>query len=183
MGRQPTAKWTWYGEAVNAGEVDMAAQVSPAQYDLLLTRQQKVVVFLPLIIFLVMPLIFFVVFTQVGFPKEFLEGAPPFFPWIPLLLFVVIAAIYGWTLGSLPYRISVTHDQKLVFRSLLKERSVRVSDLVSIEPGTLYVQAGISGYVANHREGKIRFPGQFTGMYRLLFELKQANASLAIRGC
>ena len=101
----------------------------------------------------------------------------------PLLLFGGFGAFYVWTVLSLPYRISVSHDRRVHFKSVLGVRSVRVSDVLSIEPAHLNIQAGISGYVLKHRNGKIRFPGQFTGQYMLLSELKQANPALNIKGC
>ncbi len=160
----------------------MTARVTPAQYDLFLTGQQKFIALAPMIVFLVMPIIFFVVFSQLGDMTRFTKEAPAFFPYFPFGFLLIIAVAYAWTLTSLTYRISVTQDQKLVFKSWRNAHSVRVADLVSIEPRSLHIQMGVSGYVATHRDGKIRFPGQFTGMYRLLYELKQANPALQIQG-
>ena len=160
----------------------MTTRVTPAQYDLFLTGQQKFIALVPMVMFLVLPIIFFVAFSQLGDNMRFTKEAPPFVPYFPLAFFVIIAGVYGWTLSSLTYRISVTHDQKLVFKSLRNAHSVRVADLLSIEPRSLHIQMGVSGYMATHRDGKIRFPGQITGMYRLLYELKQANPALKIQG-
>jgi hypothetical protein len=159
--------------------------VTPRQYDLLLTRFQKFALVIPLIMFTVLPLAFllFFVFGPVDFQEMPSETQPPFFPAFPLIFFFGFAAFYAWSVLSLPYRISVTHDQQLLFKSVLRSRSVRVSELLSIEPAHLNVQAGISGYVLKHHNGKIRFPGQFTGQYILLHELKQANPALDIKGC
>jgi hypothetical protein len=140
---------------------------------------------MPLIMFTLIPLVFlsFFLFGPVDFQVASPESQPPFFPAFPLIFFLGFAAFYAWSVLSLPYRISVSHDQQLRFKSILRSRSVRVAELLSIEPAHLHVQAGLSGYVLKHQNGKIRFPGQFTGQYILLHELKQANPALDIKGC
>jgi hypothetical protein len=157
--------------------------MTPRQYNLLLTRSQKLAVGLPLIMFVLFPLLFFFVFNSAGFKEIPADNRPPFFPAFPLVFFLGFAAFYAWSVLSLPYQISVTSDRRLVFKSILKSRSVRISELLSIQPRSLRIQAGVSGYLLTHRNGKIRFPGQFTGQYILLYELKQANPALEIKGC
>jgi len=157
--------------------------LTPRQYDLLLTRSQKLAVAAPLIIITFLPLIFYIAFYRTGMSEGALSNAPPFFPAFPLVFFLGFAIFYGWNIASLPYRISVTNDQRLVFKSLARAREVRVGDMISIEPRSLYVQAGVSGYLLKHLNGKIQFPGQFTGQHALLYELKRANPSLELRGC
>jgi hypothetical protein len=144
---------------------------------------QKLSVGLPLVMFTVIPLVFLVMFNFGGFPEVPRSDVPPFFPAFPLLIFLAFGAYYAWSVLSLPYRILITHDRQIVFKSILRARSVRVSELLSIEPRSLNIQAGISGYILKHQSGKIRFPGQFTGQYLLLYELKQANPRLEIKGC
>jgi hypothetical protein len=150
-----------------------------------LTRVQKFTLVIPLIMFTVIPLAFvlFFIFGRVDLQAIPAESQPPFSPAFPLILFLGFAAFYAWSVLSLPYRISVTHDQQLQFKSVLRSRSVRIAELLSIEPAHLNVQAGLSGYMLKHHNGKIRFPGQFTGQYILLYELKQANPALDIKGC
>lgn len=153
------------------------------QYHLFLTRSQKLAVGFPLVMFTVIPLGFLVVISSAdlrGIPGN---DFPPFFPWFPLLFFVGFGAFYAWSVLSLPYRISVTHDRQVVFKSIMRSRTVRISELLSIEPCSLNIQAGLSGYKLKHQGGKIRFPGQFTGRFMLLYELKQANPRLDIKGC
>jgi len=157
--------------------------VTPAEYKLLLTRSQKLAVGMPLVMFILFPLGFLFLFNSPGFERFSADNQPPFFPAFPLVFFLGVAAFYAWTVLSLPYRISVTRDRKLIFKSIMRSRSVKVSELLSIEPHSLSIQAGISGYLLKHRNGKIRFPGQFTGQYILLYELKQANPALEIKGC
>jgi hypothetical protein len=157
--------------------------MTPRQYDLFLTRSQKLAVGLPLLIFTVMPLLFLVVFNSADFQKVPESDSPPFFPAVPLLFFLAFAAFYAWSVLSLPYRISVTRDRQIVFKSIVKSRSVRISELLSIEPRSLHIQAGVSGYILKHQSGNIRFPGQFTEQYMLLYELKQTNPRLDIKGC
>lgn len=157
--------------------------MTPRQYDLFLTRTQKLAVGLPLIVFTVMPVLFLVVFSSGGFKEAPEADFPAFFPVFPLAIFLVFGAFYAWSVLSMPYRISVTRDRQLVFKSIVSSRSVRVSELLSIEPRSLNVQANVSGYVLKHQNGKIRFPGQFTEQYMLLYELKQANPRLDIKGC
>jgi hypothetical protein len=157
--------------------------VTPADYKLLLTRSQKLAVGMPLVMFILFPLGFLFLFFSPGFEEFSADNQPPFFPAFPLVFFLGFAAFYAWTVLSLPYQISVTRDRKLVFKSLMRSRSVKVSELISIEPRSLSIQAGLSGYLLKHRNGSIRFPGQFTGQYLLLYELKQANPALEIKGC
>jgi hypothetical protein len=160
----------------------MTAKLSPRKYDLLLTRSQKFALLMPIVMFLIIPVIFFGIFSMSEAAGAGLE-AEPFFPWFPFALFLGFAVFYGWTVATLPYRITTTIDQQIHFKSLLNVRTVRVSEIVKIEPRGLRIQAGISGYDLHHRNGRIRFPGQFTGMYLLLAELKGANPALEILGC
>jgi len=153
------------------------------EYKLMLTRSQQFAVVLPFIVFTVMPFIFMSVFASEGMKVSPEKELPPFFPYFPGLFFFVGAVFYGWTVGSLPHTISVTYDKRLVFKAFLRTRTVNISELISIEPRTLRIQAGISGYLLTHLNGKILFPGQFTGQYLLLYELKQANPSLELKGC
>jgi hypothetical protein len=132
--------------------------------------------------FTIMPLVFIFAFSFTDVAAA-ANPPPQHFPLFPLIFFLGFAAFYAWSVASLPYRITVTSDQQLQFKSLISVRSALVSDLLSIEPRGLYVQAGVSGYVLQHRTGKIRFPGQFSGLYVLLGELKKANPELEIRGC
>jgi hypothetical protein len=84
---------------------------------------------------------------------------------------------------SLPYRITVTPERQLVFKSVVSSRRVQVSEVLSVEPRSLHIQAGVSGYILKHQNGKLTFPGQFTDQYMLLYELKQANPQVEVRGC
>jgi hypothetical protein len=157
--------------------------MTPRQYNLFLTGWQKLAVGLPLVMFTVFPLAFLAVFSSADFREASEIDVPPSFPAFPLLPLLGFGAFYAWSLLSLPYRISVTHDRQLVFRSIRNSRSVRVSEVLSIEPRSLHIQAGVSGYVLKYQNGKLVFPGQFTDQYMLLYELKQANPQLDIRGC
>jgi hypothetical protein len=131
---------------------------------------------------IVVPLLFFLVFTSLAAEYNAHRGSPlP--PYFPLFFFLAFGLFYAWSVLSLPYRITATPEQTVVFKSLFSERVVRPADLISIEPRNLRVQLGISGYALNHRDGKILYPGQFTGMHVLLTELKSANPGLEIRGC
>lgn len=150
------------------------------EYKLFLTRSQKFQVVLPVIMFTLIPVVFIIAFSSQRFPQD---DVPPFFPAFPFGLFAIFAALYLWSVLSLPYRITVMRDRQLVFKSVLRSRSVRVSDVLSIQPRALNIQAGLSGYVLKHRDGKIRFPGQFTDQYLLLYELKQENGALELKGC
>jgi hypothetical protein len=132
--------------------------------------------------FTVMPVVFIFVFSFSGVVTA-VDPPPPLIPLLPLVFFFAFAVSYAWSAASLPYRITATPDQQLLFKSLINVRSARVSDLLSIEPRGLYVQAGVSGYILRHRAGNIRFPGQFSGLHVLLGELKNANPALEIRGC
>lgn len=154
--------------------------MTPREYSLFLTRSQKFAIGLPLVMLLLIPVVFLFAFSSAQFRQD---DAPPFFPLFPFGLFLIFAVLYASSVLYLPYRITVTRDRQIVFKSVLRSRSVRVADVFSIEPRNLNIQAGLSGYLLKHRDGKIRFPGQFTGQYLLLYELKQANPSLDLKGC
>lgn len=153
------------------------------QYNLFLTGWQKLAVGLPLVMFTLFPLACLAMFSIADFGEFPASDVPPLFPVFPFLPFLAVAVYYAWSTFSLPYRISVTHDRQLVFKSFISTRCVPVSEVLSIEPRSLHIQAGVSGYVLKHRNGKVVFPGQFTEQYLLLYELKQANPQLDIRGC
>lgn len=157
--------------------------MTPREYNLFLTRSQKLAMWLPLVMFGVFPFLFLFVFYAAPFPGDRPDDLPRLFPLFPVVLFFGMGAFFAWSVLSLPHRISVTRDRQLVFISRLRTRSVRVADVLSIEPRHLNIQAGLSGYLLQHRDGKIRFPGQFTDQYLLLYELKQANPSAELKGC
>ena len=154
--------------------------MTPRDYKLFLTRSQKLVVVLPVIMLALFAVIFLGIVGSERFPTE---HEPPFFPWFPFGIFGLAAVFYLSRILTLPYRITVTRDAQLQFESVLRSQSVRAKDVLSIEPRQLNLQAGVSGYLLKHREGKVRFPGQFTDQYRLLYELKEANPSVELKGC
>ena len=106
----------------------------------------------------------------------------PFFM-LPFVVPLGIVAFYGWFLMSIPYRIAVDGNRQVTFKSFLKSRSVSAYDMLSIEPGGGYMTNGFSWLVVKCREGNIRFFAQFTDQYLLLYELKQANPGLELKGC
>lgn len=156
--------------------------MTPREYTLLLTRSQKLQLWLPLVLLtvLVPGAIFFIFRTSAASASA---DVPPFFPFLPIGFVLLVAALFTWSVLTLPRQISVTRDRRLIFRSILRSQSVKVSDVLSIEPQSLNIQTALSGYVLTHREGKIRFPGQFTGQYLLLHELKEANPAVELKGC
>jgi hypothetical protein len=158
--------------------------MTPRQYRLYLTGSQKLVLVLPAVMFLFIPLVFFILFSSGAFsqgsrPEEF----PSFYPLFPFGVFFLFAAFYGWTLLSLPHSIIVGADKIIVFKSVLKMQKVRPTDVISIEPKSIRMNVGVSGYQLKHLNGKILYPGQFTGMYELLAEIKQVNPAIDIKGC
>jgi hypothetical protein len=157
--------------------------MTPRQYNLYLTRWQKLAVGLPLVMFTVFPLGFLAIFSFADLAEIPASEAPPLFPVFPLLPFLAFAAFYAWSVLSLPYRITVTPERQLVFKSVVSSRRVQVSEVLSVEPRSLHIQAGVSGYILKHQNGKLTFPGQFTDQYMLLYELKQANPQVEVRGC
>lgn len=158
--------------------------MTPRRYELFLTRSQKLMLVVPIVGLTVLPLVFFVLFFQGAFPNSRHPAEiPAFFPWFPFGMFFVMAGWLIWVMLSTPREIIVTADKKLVFKSVLRSREVRPAEVISIEPKTLRLQVGMSGYQLKYLNGKIVYPGQFTGMYQLLAELKQANPSVEIEGC
>jgi hypothetical protein len=159
----------------------MTPRITPRQCDLVLTGTQKFAAIAPIVLFLTFPIIAFVVFRNADAVGP--DSLPPYFPWFPLGLFAVLALVFAWTIAGTPHRLTVTHDQQLEFRSFLTTRRVRAANVLSIRPRNLYVQANLSGYELEHRDGKIRFPGQFTGLHAVLYELKIVNPAVHISGC
>ena len=158
--------------------------MTPRQYKLYLTGTQKFVLLVPVLMLIFVPLVFFIVFSSGAIAQGSRPGAiPPFFPWFPFGLFLLFAAIYGWTLLSLPHEITVGADRMIAFKAVLKTQTVRPADITSIEPKSIRMNVGVSGYQLTHLNGRILYPGQFTGMYQLLAEIKQANPSVDIKGC
>jgi len=155
--------------------------MTPRQYKLFLTRSQKFALGAPAVILLVMPIVAFFVFTLGTAAQR--TALPPFFPWFPFGIFIPLAGYFGWLILTMPREITVTHDKKLVFRSPLRSTTVRPTDITMIEPKTIRMNIGLSGYQLTHLNGKVLYPGQFTGMYLLLAELKQVNPSMEIKGC
>jgi hypothetical protein len=158
--------------------------MTPRQYKLFLTGSQKLVLVIPVVMFLMLPVFFFVVFSSGVIPHgQPPNDLPPFFPWFPFVFFFMFAAYFGWMLLSMPHQITVGADKMIVFKSVLKTQKVRPTDVISIEPKSIRINAGVSGYQLKHLNGKILYPGQFTGMYQLLAEIKQVNPAVDIKGC
>lgn len=159
----------------------MTARMTPRRCDLVLTASQKFVAVAPMVVFLLFPVIAYVVFANIDLPGA--KPLPRYFPWFPLAFFVVLALVFAWTMASIPYRLTVTYDQQLEFKSLRDVRRVRAANVLSIRPRSLHIQANVSGFELEHRDGKIRFPGQLDGFYLVLYELKQVNPAVHITGC
>lgn len=158
--------------------------MTPRIYELLLTRSQKWAIAVPIAMFAVMPIAFLVTLKASGLPAEMNANQPPFFPWLPFAPFLTFALVFGSSLALLPYRITVAPDGHLMFKALLKTRVVRYADVLSIEPSRLrFTQAGVTGYLLKYHGGQLRFPGQFTDQYLLLYELKKAKPSVELKGC
>jgi hypothetical protein len=155
-----------------------ASQITPATYDLLLLRRQKLFLAVPALMFTLFPLLPFVVFSFDQVPPE---NRPPLGF---VFVFWLFAVPFVATILTLPYRLTATPLGNLVFKSLATTRSVAVQDILSIEPASFFFsQVPLSTYSLKHRNGKIRFAGQFTGMHRLLVELAKANPAISIKGC
>src|SRR5690349_12839079 len=104
--------------------------MTPRQYKLLLTRAQKFALGAPIVVFALMPFLFFFMFTLGPLAQRSqAEMLPPFFPWFPFAFFLPFAGFFGWYILSLPHEITVTHDKMLVFRSVLRSRTVRPTDV------------------------------------------------------
>src|SRR5881394_1661508 len=132
--------------------------MTPRQYKLLLTRTQKFALAAPLVVFILMPFLFLFMFTFGPLAgQSHTENLPPFFPWFPFVFFLAFAAYFGWWILSLPHEITVTHDRMLVFRSVLRSRPVRPTDITLIEPKSIRMNLGISGYQLTYLNGKILY--------------------------
>ena len=155
----------------------------PRDYTLLLTRSQKLALWVPLVMFALLPIFFAFVFYSLRPMANGPDDMPRLFPLFPIVVIVAFGGFHAWSVLSLPKTITVTRERKIVFKSILRTQSVRIADVQVIEPQSSRLQAGLSGYVLKHREGKIRFTSQFTDQYLLLYELKQANPSVELKGC
>ena len=156
--------------------------MTPRQYKLYLTGNQKMILYLPALMLVLIPLVFFAIYRSGVFAQAPVLRTS-LFPWLPIGLFLLSFVFYAWIVVSLPREIIVGADRMITFKSVLKEQKIRPTDIISIEPRSIRMNVGISGYQLTHLNGKILYPGQFTGMYLLLAEIKQANPSVDIKGC
>lgn len=46
-----------------------------------------------------------------------------------------------------------------------------------------WTQMPLTVYLLKHRNGRLRFPGQFTAQHQFLTERKQANPGVELTGC
>ena len=88
-------------------------------------------------------------------------------------------AFFAFQIASTPLHIDDDGRGNLAFRSLLRTRTVQVSEIRSIEP----VRGQFGFFRLVHDNGKITFLSQFTGFHRLLGQLAQANPGITLRGC
>jgi hypothetical protein len=83
-----------------------------------------------------------------------------------------------------PHRITVTPVGQVEFVSVLRRQSVVPSDIVSIiTKGTAFSFSPFGNFALLHRNGKVRFLGQFTGLHSLLGEIRQVNPNIEMLGC
>lgn len=148
--------------------------MTPREYKLHLTKQQKLGLLLPAVMFTIFPvLIYFTFPLGPGEQPDYF----PFFAW-------AFAAIAWYVLLTLPYRLNVQSDGTLEFVGLLRRRRVSVHDIVSIAPsGMGLVVSYIQEFRLTHKNGKFGFVNQFTGMHELLSEVRRANPHVELIGC
>ena len=129
---------------------------------------------LPAVMFTVAPFMFFF-----AFPRP--DGWPPdYFP----AAFWIFAAFCWYDILTLPHRIVVSFVGQLEFVSLLRRWRFSVHDVLTITPGRLGLSfAPLSRFTLKHRNGKLRFVNQFTGMHEFLSELRRAQPTVEFVGC
>jgi hypothetical protein len=103
------------------------------------------------------------------------EGTLVFVVWLVYVAVVAAYAAYAFT-----FEITVQPDGRIVFRSLLRTRTVPASDIVSIRPGFLDINRQY--LVIRHRGGKVRLGGPFEHFYDFLTTLKRLNPSVDTDG-
>jgi hypothetical protein len=154
------------------------------EYELFLTRSQKLAILAPVGMFLLgfAAVVTFMLVTPEG--QQFRSNPPPYFPWFPLVPIAVFGLAMFAPLLALPYRITASSEGALVFQSRLRSVRVVASDVLSIEPSSFkWFQMPMTTYLLRHRNGKLRFPGQFTDQHQLFMELKKANPKVELTGC
>jgi hypothetical protein len=162
-----------------------AATVTSRRFELYLLKSQKWGVTIPAVVFVLLPTVFVVLYLLGAIPtRELNAGEVGYFPLFPFGLFWVIGLLYVWTILTLPFRITVTPDKRLEFKSLIRTTSIAVQDVKSIEPSYVwFVQIPATVLRLNHATGTIRFIGQFTDQHVLVSELKQESPGVVLLGC
>ena len=148
--------------------------MTPREYRLHLTWSQKLTVALPLLAFTVAPLVAYAVTVTLH-----LRVPAPFF-----LAPMAYGAFLWWILLTTPHRVRVTQSGQLEFVSVLRRQAIPVSEIISVAPqGSAYSVSPFGHFVLSHRNGRVGFVAQFTGLHALLGELRQANSNIELIGC
>jgi len=142
----------------------------PKIYPLYLTRIDKITIFAPVIIFMLVG-----IFFGLSLSRSMGRGPTPF-----LAFFWLIPIGFFWYfILSTPYRINVDPTGEIEFISVLRKRRVMAMEIESIKP-----QAGKFGFlVVRTSQGKINLLNQFDGFHEFITHLKASNPSIEIRGC
>jgi hypothetical protein len=140
-------------------------------YQLYLPRVLKVVVFGVLTFFVVMG----IMFLTGSFPST--KGPPP--PRFIGFIWLAILAWNGYWVFSIPQRILVSETGTMEFQSVLRRWVVTPVEIESIKPQNSHV-----GFLTvRTARGKIRLLNQFDDFHEFLWNLKQMNPSVELRGC
>lgn len=144
------------------------------EYKLYLTRQQKLSLILPAVMFTIFPILIYFTFP---FRSDGQQDLFPFFFWL-------FAAFAWYGLLTVPHRLIVTSDGALEFVALVRKRRISIHDIVSIAPGGMGPTSGyMQRFKLNHRTGSVGFINQFTGMHEFLAELRRSNPQVELLGC
>jgi hypothetical protein len=95
------------------------------------------------------------------------------------VIWLAFVGVFWWRISTIPHRIDVFADGRIVFVCLARRIPVLTSAVRSIKP------AGnqIGFFVLRHDRGRILLLGQFDGFHEFLSRLKVANPAVELRGC
>jgi hypothetical protein len=120
------------------------------------------------------------IFTIVGFLIPFAKtkaGGPP--PQVFAVFWLGVLVFMWYRVLSLPLKIVHHPDDRLEFRSIIRNISVQIRDLQIIEP----VRSQFGFFYIRHSGGKIFVLIHFDGFHELLTNIKSKNPNIQFLGC
>jgi hypothetical protein len=95
------------------------------------------------------------------------------------LVWILITVVFWYQVGTIPYRIDVMADGRVIFVSFVRRIQLSPQAIRSIKPQGN--QLGM--FILKHDGGRLRMVAQFDGFHEFLTNLKKANPGVELRGC